>query len=151
MLYAAIGYKGGPVYVALLVVLMATAATVDRRRALLLALGSVAAIVAASLVNDRAWSWVHLLFLSWAVGVVLLADAARNRRAYLEGLHERAQRLEETREEEARRRVAEERLRIARDLHDVVAHSIASINVQSGVAAHLIDDHPDQAKAALLA
>ena len=54
-------------------------------------------------------------------------------------LEERARRAEQTREEEARRRVAEERLRIARELHDVVAHHIALINVQAGVAGHLLD------------
>ncbi|WP_136446297.1 histidine kinase dimerization/phosphoacceptor domain-containing protein, partial [Bifidobacterium breve] len=47
------------------------------------------------------------------------------------------------------RRVAEERLRIARDLHDVVAHHIALVNVQAGVAAHVMDKRPDQAKEAL--
>jgi signal transduction histidine kinase len=50
---------------------------------------------------------------------------------------------------EARRRVAEERLRIARELHDVVAHHIALINVQAGVAAHRLRDRPDQAEEAL--
>ena len=64
-------------------------------------------------------------------------------------IRERAERAERTREEEARRRVAEERLRIARDLHDVVAHHIALVNVQAGVAAHVMDKRPDQAKEAL--
>jgi signal transduction histidine kinase len=64
-------------------------------------------------------------------------------------IRERAERAERTREEEARRRVAEERLRIARDLHDVVAHHIALVNVQAGVASHVMDKRPDQAKEAL--
>jgi signal transduction histidine kinase len=64
-------------------------------------------------------------------------------------IRERAEKAERTREEEARRRVAEERLRIARDLHDVVAHHIALVNVQAGVAAHVMDKRPDQAKEAL--
>jgi signal transduction histidine kinase len=59
--------------------------------------------------------------------------------------------MAETREEEALRRVAEERLRIARDLHDSVAHSMASISVQAGVGAHVLDDRPEDARAALLA
>jgi signal transduction histidine kinase len=67
----------------------------------------------------------------------------------VDAIRERAERAERTREEEARRRVAEERLRIARDLHDVVAHHIALVNVQAGVAAHVMDKRPDQAKEAL--
>ncbi|MGH3659524.1 MAG: sensor histidine kinase, partial [Micromonosporaceae bacterium] len=59
--------------------------------------------------------------------------------------------LERTREEEARRRVAEDRLSIARDLHDSVAHAMATINVQSGAAAHVVDRRPDAAKEALAA
>jgi len=76
-------------------------------------------------------------------------DAVRSRRAFVHAIRERAQRAERTREEEARRRVAEERLRIARDLHDVVAHHIALVNVQAGGAAHVMDKRPDQAKEAL--
>ena len=85
------------------------------------------------------------MYSSWAVAAGFLGDAARSRRQYLLGLEERARYLEESREEEARRLVAEERLRIARDLHDVVAHSLASINVQAGAGAHVADAHPDQA------
>ena len=66
---------------------------------------------------------------------VLAADAMRGRRERV------ASRLE--------RRLAEDRLQIARDLHDSVAHSMATINVQAGVAAHVIDRHPEQAAAAL--
>jgi signal transduction histidine kinase len=54
-------------------------------------------------------------------------------------------------EEQARRAVDAERLRIARELHDVVAHTMATINVQAGVAAHVIDQQPDQAREALSA
>ncbi|WP_353829266.1 sensor histidine kinase [Agromyces sp. SYSU T0242] len=67
-------------------------------------------------------------------------DATRSRRAAVAALAERAERAEATRESEARRRVAEERLRIARDLHDAVAHQIAVINLQSGVAARAIEE-----------
>jgi signal transduction histidine kinase len=54
-------------------------------------------------------------------------------------------------EEEARRRLGEERLRIARDVHDVVAHAMVAINVQAGVAAHLVDRDAEQARSALRA
>jgi signal transduction histidine kinase len=53
-------------------------------------------------------------------------------------------------EEETRGRVGEERLRIARDVHDVVAHAMVAINVQAGVGAHLLDRDPDQARSTLL-
>jgi signal transduction histidine kinase len=63
-----------------------------------------------------------------AIGV-----SVRTWRAYVAAAGERAERAEATREEEARRQVTEERLHIARDLHDVMAHHIALINVQAGV------------------
>jgi signal transduction histidine kinase len=72
-----------------------------------------------------------------------------NHRAYIAAVEERARRAENSREEEAHRRVIEERMRIARELHDVVAHHIAVVNVQAGVAAHLIHRDPTAAAHAL--
>ncbi|MFF4265705.1 sensor histidine kinase [Streptomyces virginiae] len=86
---------------------------------------------------------------AWTGMAAAAGDAVRSRRAFVDAIRERAERAERTRDEEARRRVAEERLRIARDLHDVVAHHIALVNVQAGVAAHVMDRRPDQAKEAL--
>jgi signal transduction histidine kinase len=80
---------------------------------------------------------------------LLAAEALRNRRSYITLLLERLELAERTREEEAQRRVAEDRLRIARDLHDVVAHTLTTINVQAGVAAHLLDGRSANARAAL--
>jgi signal transduction histidine kinase len=80
---------------------------------------------------------------------VLAAEALRNRRAYIRLLLERVAQAESTREEEAQRRAEQERLRIARDLHDVVAHTLTTINVQAGVAAHLLDRDPGNARSAL--
>jgi signal transduction histidine kinase len=82
---------------------------------------------------------------------VLAAEALRNRRSYVQLLLERLQLAERTREEEAQRRAEQERLRIARELHDVVAHTLTTINVQAGVAAHLGDRDPTHARAALAA
>ncbi|MFI1992260.1 sensor histidine kinase [Actinoplanes sp. NPDC020271] len=87
-----------------------------------------------------------LTFLGMATA---FGDATRNRRAYLAGVEERARHAEQTREDEARRRVIQERLRIARELHDVVAHHIAVINVQAGAASHLLDRRPEQVRPAL--
>lgn len=63
--------------------------------------------------------------------------------------HIRQQRLIRTHEEEARRRAGEERLRIAHELHDVLGHNISLISVQAGVALHLMDQQPEQARVAL--
>lgn len=82
---------------------------------------------------------------------VLAAETLRNRRSYIETLLEKLELAERTREEEAQRRAEQERLRIARDLHDVVAHTLTTINVQAGVAAHLLDRDPSHAEGALAA
>ncbi|MGW3040356.1 sensor histidine kinase [Kitasatospora sp. NPDC001159] len=87
--------------------------------------------------------------LAWALLPGALGDSIRNRRAQLAEIEQRAERAERTREEEARRRVADERIRIARDLHDVVAHHIALANAQAGIAVHLMDTHPVQARKVL--
>jgi signal transduction histidine kinase len=149
LVYTASAYVGGPVYVTALVALYSLAAQRPRRFAF-----AMAALVALSLLLvaaavDRWESLIHLLFVGYSAAAVFLGDAVRSRREHLAGLVERARHLEETREEEARRRVAEERLRIAQDLHDSVAHSMTTINVQSGVASHVIDRRPDQARAAI--
>jgi signal transduction histidine kinase len=73
----------------------------------------------------------------------------RNRRERIEALEERAHAHEREKEEEARRAVADERLHIARELHDVVAHSMGVIAVQASVGEHVIDDDPAEAKRAL--
>jgi signal transduction histidine kinase len=79
----------------------------------------------------------------------LWGENLRNRRARWAAMEERARRLEAEREERDRQAVTDERLRIARELHDVVAHSMSVIAVQSGVANHVIDSRPAQARQAL--
>ncbi|WP_435861891.1 sensor histidine kinase [Streptomyces sparsogenes] len=80
----------------------------------------------------------------WLLSVVVIGEAVRIHRRYVAAIIERAERAERTREEEAARRVAEERLRIARDLHDLLAHSITLIGVQTSVAAHVLVADPDR-------
>ena len=94
-------------------------------------------------------SWGTAQNLALVALPLTLGVAAHDRRAYTTVLIERAEEAERTREEEALRRVDEERLRIARDVHDVVAHAMVTINVQAGVGAHLIDHDPAQAHATL--
>jgi signal transduction histidine kinase len=92
-----------------------------------------------------------LWFAGWLVASLMLGETTRGRRAYLEEVEQRAVEAEQSREDEARRRAREERIRIARELHDVLAHRISMISVQSGVGAHLMDRDPDQARSALIA
>ena len=82
--------------------------------------------------------WSSALYLGWTAAAVFLGEALRSRRSYLSGLAERARFAERSRADETARRVVEERLRIARDLHDSVAHAMATINVQAGAAAHVL-------------
>ncbi|MFE2887133.1 sensor histidine kinase [Streptomyces sp. NPDC059272] len=81
----------------------------------------------------------------WILLPVLHGSAVRGRRAYLDTVRARAEDAERTRHEEAQRRVTEERIRIARELHDVVAHHMALANAQAGTAAHLFSTRPAQA------
>ncbi|MGH3312398.1 MAG: sensor histidine kinase [Streptomyces sp.] len=87
----------------------------------------------------------------WLFAVVLVGEAVRIHRNYVTAIMERAERAERTREEEAARRVAEERLRIARDLHDLLAHSITLIGVQTSVAAHVLVADPQRLDRAAVA
>jgi signal transduction histidine kinase len=150
--YTARDYAGGPIYLVFFVMVFAVAVATDRRRSLVVAGLALAALLLPHAIafglDEGAWP---LLSIGWTAAAWFWGDGLRTRRAYLAGLEERARYLEETREEEARRRVADERLRIARDLHDVIAHSIASINVQAGSAIHVMDRRPEQARASLLA
>ncbi len=88
---------------------------------------------------------VELLRISgWIIAVLFCGVDVRYYRQYVASIVDRADRAERTREEEARRRVAEERLRIARDLHDLLAHSITLIGVQTSVAAHVLAADPER-------
>lgn len=105
--------------------------------------GSAAAL-GGELFDSRALEFVLFVLLAGALG-----DAARSRRDYALALRERAERAERGRDEEARRRVAEERVRIARDLHDIVAHQISVISLNAGVASSSLESHPEHARTAL--
>jgi signal transduction histidine kinase len=88
--------------------------------------------------------------LAGLVGIAVLAGiAGANRRRYIEAVRARAELVERTQQERTRRTVDDERLRIARELHDVVAHTMSTINVQAGVAAYIEGDLPPAAASAL--
>jgi signal transduction histidine kinase len=139
-------------YAAMVAVAAYTVAS-RNERTLAWASGAAAAavlVLTALLFTTTSWGNPQSLEpIGWIGMAVALGYALRTRRAYIAAIEERVRRAEQTREEEAGRRVAEERLRIARELHDVVAHHIALISVQSGVATHLLRSQPDDAAIAL--
>ncbi|MFG3151162.1 sensor histidine kinase [Streptomyces sp. NPDC048219] len=145
------GDPRAPVVMAAVVALYTVAATTDRSTTWRVGLLTMTVLTgAAMLAGPLPWyAQDNLAVFAWTGIGATAGDAVRSRRAFVRAIRERAEKAERTREEEARRRVAEERLRIARDLHDVVAHHIALVNVQAGVAAHVMDKRPDQAKEAL--
>ena len=111
------------------------------------ALGPVALII-----GTGTWDAFNSLaygMVPWSGLAAVSGIAVRSQRAVVEAAHERARQAVATREEEAQRRVVEERLRIARELHDVVAHHVSVINVQAGVASHLLRTDPDGAADAI--
>ncbi|MFJ5777391.1 sensor histidine kinase [Streptomyces sp. NPDC093094] len=145
------GDPRAPVAMAAVIALYTVAATTDRHTTWRVGVLTMTVLTgAAMLAGPLPWyAQENLGIFAWTGMAAAGGDAVRSRRAFVQAIRERAERAERTREEEARRRVAEERLRIARDLHDVVAHHIALVNVQAGVAAHVMDKRPDQAKEAL--
>ncbi|MEU8985188.1 sensor histidine kinase [Streptomyces sp. NPDC048558] len=145
------GDPRAPVAMSAVIALYTVASTTDRTTTWRVGLLTVTVLTgAAMLAGPLPWyAQENLAIFAWTGIGATAGDAVRSRRAVVTAIRERAERAERTREEEARRRVAEERLRIARDLHDVVAHHIALVNVQAGVAAHVMDKRPDQAKEAL--
>ncbi|WP_338695801.1 sensor histidine kinase [Streptomyces sp. Q6] len=145
------GEPRAPVVMSAVVALFTVAATTDRPTTWRVGLATMAVLTCVAMfVGPLPWyAQENLGIFAWTGMAAAAGDAVRSRRAFVAAIRERAERAERTREEEARRRVAEERLRIARDLHDVVAHHIALVNVQAGVAAHVMDKRPDQAKEAL--
>ncbi|EPJ39089.1 hypothetical protein STAFG_3821 [Streptomyces afghaniensis 772] len=127
------------------------AARTERRAASAVLLASVALVASISLSGDLSWKDVSRMGVVAVFPLVagVLGHSVRNRRAYLGAVEERARRAEESRDSEARRRVAEERVRIARELHDLVAHQITLANAQATVAAHLFDTRPEQTRKSL--
>jgi len=139
------GKNGTLILAAPLIILYTLAEIGDRRRSLLVA--SAVLVFAAGLFHtlDRPAKFLgpeNIALVALGGLAVAAGEASRNRRAYLTEVTQRAHDAERDREADARRRLAEERLRIARDLHDSVGHHLALINVQAGVAAHVRPDDP---------
>lgn len=132
-----------------LIALYTVASTTNRMTAWSAGAATALALIAGVWVAAPGHWAETLAVIAWTGMATAAGEAVRNRRGYLKAVEERAERAERALKEEARRQVVEERLRIARELHDVVAHHIALINVQAGVASHLLRDDPDGASKAL--
>ena len=132
-----------------MVALFSLATRTDRRTANTFALVIVALLVATALISGPAQEQIVLKTVgpaAWLFLPVALGTTRRMGLEYVTLIRSRAEHAERTREQEARHRVAEERMRIARDLHDVVAHHLALANAQAGTAAHIARTHPDKAR-----
>ncbi|MER5300272.1 sensor histidine kinase [Streptomyces lasiicapitis] len=150
-----IDVKPGPANFAMLVIIYTAAADAPRWASRFALVGGLAAAPLSQMrwPENTSGVWGNVLFtvfmvvpfaLAWVLG-----DSIRTRRAYLAQLEERADRLEKEREAQSKVAVAAERARIARELHDVVAHNVSVMVVQADGAAYVLDAAPDQAKQAL--
>ncbi|MGH2543246.1 MAG: sensor histidine kinase, partial [Ardenticatenaceae bacterium] len=145
LLYWLLDYPGGPIFFALIIAFFTT---VMQGRRLVAWAVLVAGFFSFTwlpylLGVEPAPSYTAILGLAgWLLVLATVAEVARVRQ-------QRAIQAKRTREEESRRRASEERLRIARELHDVLGHNISLISVQAGVALHLMEERPEQARVAL--
>jgi signal transduction histidine kinase len=151
--YSMLGYVYGAALIAPAIALYTAVSLGRTRRAVLLGTVSIVVLMAVggllgpfSLLGGPVTVVPFEMLVAVGMGL-----ATANRRAYIAEIQDRAERAERTREEEARRRVDTERLRIARELHDVVAHTMATINVQAAAAAHVLKDPPVEAAEAIAA
>jgi signal transduction histidine kinase len=148
----ALAAPSGAISLPVVIVVFTLAQVQGRWRAGLLALlAGLALALARGFLQYRGWSDARTALEPAVVLAALFAGwAVSSRRAYVAEIEARAAQVQRTHEQEARRRVDAERLRIARELHDVLAHSIATINIQAGVAAHVLREHPEHAAQALM-
>lgn len=147
LIYFLLDYPPGPVFLSLLVALFTTVTAGHRRAALIAAATGYSAYVIGDLLigsHEEHSLAAYAGGAAWLLFVLAIAEAVRVSR-------ERAREVAHANAEAERRRTSEERMRIAHDLHDVVAHNISLINVQAGVALHLLDERPEQARTALAA
>jgi signal transduction histidine kinase len=149
MVWYGLGYRSGLINLPFLIAFYLLGATGDRVRQL--AVGGLA--VALSLIgmlaagNESASSAAAAI--GWILAAILFGQVTHDRRALIAELEDRAARAEADRDREAERRVAESRLAIARDVHDVLAHTVSLMTVQAGVAQDALEHGRDGADKAL--
>jgi len=140
--YTALGYQGGPALMSGPIVLVFLGYVAPRRTAWAGAALVIVAVTVGRRIGGQSIGLGELLVVGWALAAVLGGQAIR-------ATSDRRAAEREQQDQLRHQAVIDERLRIAQDLHDSVAHAMATINVQSGVAAHLIDRRPEQARDAL--
>lgn len=143
-----LGHRGELLSLATMVALYTVAVQGDRRRTVLAGLVAVPGSAALGWVTTEPAS-APVAEMLWPAAALLLGEVVRGRRELAAEYAARQARAVADREREARRRVQRERLRIAREFHDVVAHTMAAVNVQMGVAVAAFDQRPDTARSAL--
>jgi signal transduction histidine kinase len=144
-LFIALGYPFGPVFFGFVAVMVLTVLRGLRLLAWAVVLGVLVVAVLTRFVAHGSVNWQGIGgLLAWTGIVVALGELARVRR-------DRAISYRQAAQERRRRQAGEERLRIAQELHDVVAHHMSLINVQAGVALHLADRRPETVEPALQA
>lgn len=149
-LYLAIGNQPGPILLAPLVGMLHLIAYRSLRESLPYAIAGGVVIGVAHLLTTSL-SAVAIFLVVWVGMGGLFSGVQAVRRAFAAEALAGQEWAERSREEEARRRMAEQRLAMAREVHDIVGHSLAVISLQAGVAEHLLDARPDQARAAVSA
>jgi signal transduction histidine kinase len=142
--FSLLGYVNGAALLLPAVALYAAARAAGVRRAIVVACVTLVVLMSATAIGNPfgPFGGGFDLIPGLVAAALFAGVAASSRLAYIKSIQARA-------EADALRRVDEERLRIARELHDVVAHTMATINVQAGVAAHVLADRPDAAAEAL--
>ncbi|MGW0660484.1 sensor histidine kinase [Streptodolium elevatio] len=134
----------------LMVALYAVAARGRLAAATVLGAATVAGVGVGTLGGNEEITLAALFMLAgWVVAVIALGASSNTRRAYRQEAEARLATAQRGREEEALRRATEERLRIARELHDLIGHNISLINVQAGAALHRLKKDPAQVEEAL--
>lgn len=148
-LWHSVGYTNGIINAPALIAYFTVGATGDRQKQVAAIAVTVAPLVGV-LVLAEGQPWTSIIdAIAWAAAGVLFGELSRSRRALMASYQRRAERAEADREAEALRRVAEERLRIARDLHDLLGHTVSVMTVQAGVAEDKFDSAPARARAAI--
>ncbi|MGW5733464.1 MULTISPECIES: sensor histidine kinase [Streptomyces] len=146
------GHIGELLNLPVMVALYALAERGDRRRTLRTAVVSavVSGVVSVIAGKDVAQpQGAPLLEMLWPLVPLLLGEVVRGRKELLKEYADRAERAEADRERQARRKVEQERVRIARELHDVVAHTVSAMTVQAGLALDALDADPEVARTAM--
>lgn len=125
---------------------LASAAKTRRRWLIAVGVAALVLMLPALYYTEKRWVAESVGMFALLVAAAFLGDTARSRREYVEEVERRAREAERAHEEEARRRIVDERLRIARDVHDVVAHSLSIITVQAAAADALIGSDSERAR-----